>query len=31
VWVNLDGQSSKRLRLSNDNVMGAGSPDSALQ
>ena len=31
VWVTLDGQSPKRLRLSNDNVMGAGSPDSALR
>ena len=30
VWVSLDGQSSKRLMLSNDNMMGAGSPDSAL-
>jgi hypothetical protein len=31
VWVSLDGQPSKRLMLSNDNKMGAGSPDSALQ
>ena len=31
VWVNLDGQLSKRLKLSNDNMMGAGSADSALQ
>jgi hypothetical protein len=31
VWVNLDGEASKRLRLSNENMMGAGSPDSALQ
>jgi hypothetical protein len=31
VWVSLDGLASKRLRLTNDNMMGAGSPDSALQ
>lgn len=31
VWVGLAGESSKRLRLSNENMMGAGSPDSALQ
>jgi hypothetical protein len=30
VWVSLDGQPSKRLRLSNDNIMGAASPNSAL-
>jgi hypothetical protein len=31
VWVSLDEQPSKRLTLSNDNIMGAGSPDSALR
>jgi hypothetical protein len=31
VWVSLDGQPSKRLVLNDDNVVGAGSPDSALQ
>ena len=31
VWVGLDGQLSKHLRLSNDNMMGARSPDSALE
>jgi len=31
VWISLDGQAAKRLVLSNDNVVGAGSPDSALQ
>jgi len=31
VWVSLDGDPSKRLALNNENVMGAGSPDSALQ
>jgi hypothetical protein len=31
VWMTLDGQLSKRVMLSNDNLMGAGSPDSALQ
>jgi hypothetical protein len=30
VWISLDGQHSKRLVLNNDNVVGAGSPDSAL-
>jgi len=30
VWATLDGQASKRLVLSNDNTLGAGSPDSAL-
>jgi hypothetical protein len=31
VWVNLEGAASKRLVLNDDNVVGAGSPDSALQ
>jgi hypothetical protein len=31
VWISLDGEPSKRLVLNNDNVVGAGSPDSALQ
>jgi hypothetical protein len=31
VWVSLDGEAAKRLVLNNDNVVGAGSPDSALQ
>ena len=30
VWVSVRGQYSKRLTLSNDNMVGAGSPDSAL-
>jgi len=30
VWVSLEGEPSKRLSLNNENVMGAGSPDSAL-
>ena len=30
VWVSLDGQAAKRLVLNNDNVVGVGSPDSAL-
>jgi len=29
VWVTLDGQHSKHLKLSNDNMLGAGSLDSA--
>jgi hypothetical protein len=31
VWVSLGGEPSKRLTLSNDNMMGAGSQDSALR
>jgi hypothetical protein len=31
VWVSLDGDPSKRLVLNNDNLVGAGSPDSALR
>lgn len=31
VWVSLDGKLSKRLELNDDNIVGAGSPDSALQ
>jgi hypothetical protein len=31
VWVSLDGKSSKRLVLNDDNLVGAGSLDSALQ
>src|SRR5262245_10830804 len=31
VWVSLDGRPSKRLVLNDDNIVGAGSPDSALQ
>lgn len=31
VWVSLDGGHAKRLVLNNDNIVGAGSPDSALQ
>lgn len=31
LWVSLDGALAKRLVLNNDNVVGAGSPDSALQ
>jgi hypothetical protein len=31
VWVSLDGKPSKRLVLNDDNIVGAGSPDSALQ
>lgn len=30
VWVSLHGAPSKRLVLNNDNMVGAGSPDSAL-
>jgi hypothetical protein len=30
VWVSLDGAASKRLGLNNSNIVGAGSPDSAL-
>jgi hypothetical protein len=30
VWVSSDGEPVKRLTLGNDNIMGAGSPDSAL-
>jgi hypothetical protein len=31
VWISLDGDASKRLVLNNDNIVGAGSPDSALR
>jgi hypothetical protein len=31
VWVSLDGLTSKRLVLSNTNMIGSGSPASALQ
>jgi hypothetical protein len=31
VWASLDGEPSRRLTLSNGNILGAGSPDSALQ
>ena len=31
VWVSLDGALAKHLVLNNDNMVGAGSPDSALQ
>jgi hypothetical protein len=31
VWVSLDGEAAKRLLLNNHNILGAGSPDSALQ
>jgi hypothetical protein len=31
VWVSLDGEPSRRLMLNNENLIGAGSPDSALQ
>src|SRR4030095_3583161 len=31
VWVSLDGRYSKRLVLNDENIVGAGSPDSALQ
>ena len=31
VWVSLDGRASKRLVLNDDNIVGAGSPDSALR
>ena len=31
VWVSLDGEPAKRLVLNNDNIVGSGSPDSALQ
>ena len=30
VWISLDGEHAKRLVLNNDNVVGAGSADSAL-
>jgi hypothetical protein len=30
VWVSLDGAASKRVSLNNTNIVGAGSPDSAL-
>jgi hypothetical protein len=30
VWVSLDGAASKRVSLNNSNIVGAGSPDSAL-
>jgi hypothetical protein len=30
VWVSLEGRPSKRLVLNGDNIVGAGSPDSAL-
>jgi hypothetical protein len=30
VWLSLDGEDAKRVRLANDNMMGAGSPESAL-
>ena len=30
VWVSLDGAPGKRLVLNNDNIVGAGSPHSAL-
>jgi len=30
VWVSLAGKSSKRLVLNDDNIVGAGSPESAL-
>jgi len=30
VWVSLDGRASKRLVLNDDNIVGSGSPDSAL-
>jgi len=31
VWVSLDGASATRLVLNDDNVVGAGSPHSALR
>jgi hypothetical protein len=31
VWISLDGQPAKHLVLNNDNLVGAGSPDSVLQ
>ena len=31
LWVSLDGAPSKRLVLNEDNIVGAGAPDSALQ
>jgi hypothetical protein len=31
LWVSLDGQPSQRVVLSNDNIAGAGSADSALR
>jgi hypothetical protein len=31
VWVSLDGEPAKRLVLNNDNIVGAGSTDSALR
>lgn len=31
VWVSMGGNPSKRLVLNNDNIVGAGSPDSALR
>ena len=31
VWISLDGEPAKRLVLSNNNVVGAGSADAALQ
>jgi Skp family chaperone for outer membrane proteins len=30
VWVSLEGEASKRLLLNDDNIVGVGSPDSAL-
>ena len=30
VWVTLNGEPTKRLVLNNDNIVGSGSPDSAL-
>jgi hypothetical protein len=30
IWASLEGETSKRLILNNDNILGAGSPDSAL-
>jgi len=31
VWVSLNGDPSKRVVLNNDNLVGSGSPDSALR
>ena len=31
VWISLDGEPAKRVMLNNDNMVGAGSPDSVLQ